>query len=189
MDVDDSAPAVFKVVSNIMKPDSSFQLLNLDQAKSIQTFFQGVKISHNDTMSVSEYADLFDSTEIRRMRRVMQSIFQGQPETELRDTVRQMVSYYNREISQFAKKDRYKFGEIIVDIFGRTEREPSPQGGFWFTVLKAAANVAHSNVTSIVEDLDNTRVGDVVDLLRGTLNFTSPTAIRLHYLRRKLAGS
>ncbi|NOU33859.1 MAG: hypothetical protein HOO96_38690 [Polyangiaceae bacterium] len=157
--------------------------------KTTKQLVEAFQLAYSEEIPADEYLDLFDRAETRRVRAIVNELLgaYGVPEKqeELRDAVRSL----NDQVAKMARRDLLRAEVDVVGNLasaGKAAAGSTAIGNLLASALdlKIVKVVGQQAFDALVED---TKLGDAFDAIRGGINRTPAAAVRLFRIRSRLA--
>ncbi len=155
-------------------------------SKVMPMVLEGLRVAYTPGLAIDEYLDLFDRRETERVRALVTDVLNGiSIDDELQTELRSQLAALERDVAKI-RKNAVKFD--MVDLLANVSARSAPAAGA-ATISNALIEMASSTGKQIADALiEDTRLGGVVDRLRGAVNGVSGHAIRIYRLRSALAA-
>lgn len=157
---------------------------------TLATLIDSLDLKYSARIPAKEYLDVLDEAETRRIREIAHQLLTDGKTDGATLELRERVRILNEQVSKIERKALETAGvDVVGDMtkVGATAASGSVSLGLKLVgdllqvpLLKSLGGRAFEAL------VDDTRAGDALDKLRGSLNRVSPAAIRLYRLRKKL---
>lgn len=177
-------PGIFELVASI------FAAAPRDDATLVHDLGRlvpSLDLNYAPDVSARVYNDIFDDAETARVRRIVAELLAGTTDVNKETLLRDRVGHLNRAVNQIR---RSALEVRVADVVGDVARGGGAAAGYQLLslligqIVGAAGKAVGSHVFErLVED---TAAGARLDEIRGAINRSSASAIRIYRLRRKL---
>ncbi len=159
-------------------------VLSQERTSAVVQIVRSLELHHSARIPADEYIEVLDAAETRRIRYLVRMLLEeGHDEIRWLE-LRNKVNALNQEVD---KIERNAVDQSNVDVVGDLTKAGNLTFGMRTIAELLQLSIVRRAGSMILERaVDDTRVGDALDKVRGAINGVSSHAIRVFRIRRKL---
>jgi len=179
------------ILELVMKFFGDDEALSIGKGKQVKQLVEAFDLAYCEGVSIDEYLDLFDRAETRRVRALISDLLAKYGTPNKQQELREAVRLLNDEVRKLSKRDILRADvDVVGDLAsaGKAAIGSSMLANVFVNALglKTIKVAGAQMFDALVED---TKLGDTLDAVRGRINGTPAAAVRLFRIRSRLRDS
>lgn len=177
--------AILAFVARLFQP--SPEAFTGSYVRTLHEILAALQVAYNPTIPATEYVEVFDSAETRRMRAIVGEVLEAGHQATKEAEIRERIQKFNDGVRKLRSR---AIETVDVDVVGDLAKAGTIASGnatigaiLGILGIKLFQRAATRSFDAIVED---TALGSYLDRVRGLINGVPVHSIRLFRVRKKL---